>query len=214
MDGAGRALFLHGRQPQQQQGQPLARRAGRPGLRSGRRIWSGKRCESGLISILVTDLSGGESELRFNKGLKQEGFLCAESRWPAAGGGSASVMPRRQRGHDFHRIAVHRSHWSASSATPGCACSPLYLNYMKVAKTMDAAAAEFKTDNRRIRGMPSRAPSNGIGRSRTSRASTTRTWRSKKDDNGLTLHVAYDDSAPYIANVSLAVHFDKTVKVQ
>ena len=35
-----------------------------------------------------------------------------------------------------------------------------------------------------------------------------------KDDRGVSLHVAYDDSAPYVANVSLAVHFDKTVKVQ
>jgi len=26
--------------------------------------------------------------------------------------------------------------------------------------------------------------------------------------------VAYDDAVPYIANVSLSVHFDKTVKVQ
>ena len=30
----------------------------------------------------------------------------------------------------------------------------------------------------------------------------------------VTMHVAYDDSVPYIANVSLSVHFDKTVKVQ
>jgi hypothetical protein len=35
-----------------------------------------------------------------------------------------------------------------------------------------------------------------------------------KDEDGVALHIAYDDSAPYIANVSLMVHFDKTVKVQ
>ncbi|HMK85051.1 MAG TPA: DUF4845 domain-containing protein, partial [Steroidobacteraceae bacterium] len=35
-----------------------------------------------------------------------------------------------------------------------------------------------------------------------------------KDEGGVVMHVAYDDSAPYIANVSLLVHFDKTVKVQ
>jgi hypothetical protein len=28
------------------------------------------------------------------------------------------------------------------------------------------------------------------------------------------MHVVYDDVVPYIANVSLTVHFDKTVKVQ
>jgi hypothetical protein len=35
-----------------------------------------------------------------------------------------------------------------------------------------------------------------------------------KDESGVTLHVTYDDSEPYIANISLAVHFDKTVKVE
>jgi hypothetical protein len=35
-----------------------------------------------------------------------------------------------------------------------------------------------------------------------------------KNEGGVSLHVAYDDLAPYISNVSLAVHFDKTVKVQ
>jgi hypothetical protein len=35
-----------------------------------------------------------------------------------------------------------------------------------------------------------------------------------KDDSGLQIHVAYDDTVPYISNVSLSVHFDKTVKVQ
>ena len=28
------------------------------------------------------------------------------------------------------------------------------------------------------------------------------------------MHVAYDDSVPYVANVSLSVHFEKTVKVR
>jgi hypothetical protein len=35
-----------------------------------------------------------------------------------------------------------------------------------------------------------------------------------KDEGATTMHVSYDDSAPYIANVSLTVHFDKTSKVQ
>jgi hypothetical protein len=89
---------------------------------------------------------------------------------------------------------------------------PLYLNYMKVARSMDVTAAEFKGEN------PDQA---GI------RRSLEKHWQIEdisgveakeveiiKDDNGLSLHVAYDDSAPYIQNVSLAVHFDKTVKVQ
>ncbi len=35
-----------------------------------------------------------------------------------------------------------------------------------------------------------------------------------RDDSGLQLHAVYDDAVPYIANISLSVHFDKTVKVQ
>jgi hypothetical protein len=94
----------------------------------------------------------------------------------------------------------------------GLRLTPLYLNYMKVAKTMNAAAAEFKTD----------APDAGA----VSR-SIERHWEIeditgvdskdievKKEDGGLVLHVAYDDAVPYIANVSLSVHFEKTVKVQ
>ena len=56
--GARRALFLHGRQPQQQQGQPLAGRYRRRRASFRSRIWSVRRCEFGLILILVTDLSG------------------------------------------------------------------------------------------------------------------------------------------------------------
>ena len=35
-----------------------------------------------------------------------------------------------------------------------------------------------------------------------------------KDADGTQLHVSYDQTVPYVANVSLSVHFDKTVKVQ
>jgi Domain of unknown function (DUF4845) len=89
---------------------------------------------------------------------------------------------------------------------------PLYLNYMKVARSMDAAAADAKGEN----------PDPGMLRS-----SLERHWEIEditgvdakdvevvKDERGISLHVAYDDSAPYAANVSLAVHFDKTVKIR
>ena len=89
---------------------------------------------------------------------------------------------------------------------------PLYLNYMKVARSMEATASEFKGDA-------------------VDQAALRRTlekhWQIEdissvepkeveivKNDSGISLHVAYDDAAPYIQNVSLSVHFDKTVKVQ
>ena len=89
---------------------------------------------------------------------------------------------------------------------------PVYLNYMKLARTMESAATEFKGESAGLDGV---------------RKSLDRHWAIEditavdqkdieitKDDNGLQLHVAYDDAVPYIANVSLSVHFDKTVKVQ
>ena len=89
---------------------------------------------------------------------------------------------------------------------------PVYLNYMKLARTMESAATEFKGE----------APNLDLVRK-----SIDRHWAIEditgidqkdieitKDDGGLTLHAVYDDSVPYLANVSLSVHFDKTVKVQ
>jgi len=94
----------------------------------------------------------------------------------------------------------------------GLRLSPVYLNYMKVARTLDVTAAEFKGEN---------PDQGGI------RRSLEKHWQIEdisgvdpkdveilKDDNGLSLHVAYDDAVPYMSNVSLSVHFDKTVKVQ
>ena len=89
---------------------------------------------------------------------------------------------------------------------------PVYLNYMKLARTMESAAAEFKGEAANLDNV---------------RKSIDRHWAIEditgidqkdieitKDDGGLTLHAVYDDTVPYIANVSLSVHFDKTVKVQ
>jgi hypothetical protein len=94
----------------------------------------------------------------------------------------------------------------------GIRLTPVYLNYMKVARTMDMTAAEAKSD--------SPDPAN-------IRRLLDRHWEIEdptgvdmkdieitKDDSGVSMHVAYDDSVPYVANVSLSVHFDKTVKVQ
>ena len=94
----------------------------------------------------------------------------------------------------------------------GIRLSTVYLNYMKVARTLDVTASEFKSEN------PDPA---------AIRRSLDKHWEIEdisgvdakeveivKDEGAVTLHVVYDDSVPYIANVSLLVHFDKTVKVQ
>ena len=89
---------------------------------------------------------------------------------------------------------------------------PVYLNYMNISRTMETVASEFKSENPDLGGI---------------RRSLEKHWEIEaisavdfkdievtKDDSGVSMHVAYDDTVPYIANVSLSVHFEKTVKVQ
>jgi Domain of unknown function (DUF4845) len=88
---------------------------------------------------------------------------------------------------------------------------PVYLNYMKIARAMEQVASEAKGDSADPGAM---------------RVALERHWTIEdinqvmakdievvRDEDGMSLHVAYDQSVPYIANVSLTAHFDKTVKV-
>jgi hypothetical protein len=97
-------------------------------------------------------------------------------------------------------------------AFAGLRLVPLYLNYLKVARSMEATASEFKSDS---------ADPGAI------RHALEKHWQIEdisgveakevevvKDDGVVSMHVAYDDVAPYLANLSLSLHFDKTVKVQ
>ena len=89
---------------------------------------------------------------------------------------------------------------------------PVYLNYMKLARTMESAASEFKGETGSLDGVLKSLDRHWEIEDIT--AVEQKDIEITKDDNGLQLHVAYDDAVPYIANVSLSVHFDKTVKVQ
>lgn len=94
----------------------------------------------------------------------------------------------------------------------GLRLAPVYLNYLKVARAMDSAIGEAKGESADPASL---------------RASLGKHWEIDmiespdfkdieivKDEGAVTMHIAYDDKVPYIANVSLSVHFDKTVKVQ
>ncbi len=94
----------------------------------------------------------------------------------------------------------------------GIRLAPLYLNYMKVARTMDSVAAEIKGDNpdpAAIRNLIDRhfniEDPSGVD---------IKDIEITRDDGGVQMHVAYDDTAPFVANVSFSVHFEKTVKVR
>jgi len=89
---------------------------------------------------------------------------------------------------------------------------PLYLNYMKVSRSMDATASEFKGDT--VDQVALRRTLEKHWQIEDIDSVQAKEVEITKDDSGTVMHVAYDDSAPYIANVSLTVHFDKTAKVQ
>jgi hypothetical protein len=94
----------------------------------------------------------------------------------------------------------------------GIRLTPLYLNYMKIARTMEAVASEVKGDNPDPAAM--RISIDRHFNIEDPTAITTKDIEITKDDGGVQMHVAYDDSVPYVANISLMVHFEKTVKVR
>ena len=89
---------------------------------------------------------------------------------------------------------------------------PVYLNFIKISRTMEQVAKEFKGDN----PDPARI-----------RVSLDRHWtiedvaevdakdiEVKKDGDGIVLHTAYDHTVPFLGNVSLTVSFDKSVNIE
>jgi hypothetical protein len=89
--------------------------------------------------------------------------------------------------------------------------TPVYLNYMKIARTMDQVAGDSKGET------PDPA---------ALRVALDRHWAIEditvvapkdieivKDEDGVSLHVAFDDTVPFLGNVSLIAHFEKSVKV-
>jgi hypothetical protein len=97
-------------------------------------------------------------------------------------------------------------------AYAGIRLVPVYLNYMKIARTLDVTATEFKGENPDVGGMRRSLEHHWIIEDPS--AVDVKDIEITKDDGGVSMHVAYDDAVPYLANVSLSVHFDKTVKVQ
>jgi len=147
--------------------------------------------------------------MRFNRRTAQAmGKHCMNEHRPFRRVGTSR---QRQRGMTFIGLACILALLGVIGYA-GLRLVPVYLNYMKVARTLDVTAAEFKSENPDPVGI---------------RRSLERHWQIEdvsnvdakdveivKDEGGMSMHVAYDDAVPYIANVSLSVHFDKTVKVQ
>lgn len=120
-------------------------------------------------------------------------------------------MRRRQRGMTFIGILTILV-LVGVLIYAGIRLTPVYLNYMKIERALTATASEHKGDNVDVSALR-----NTLARHWEIDDPDIVDWKQieiTKDDDGISMHVMYDHSVPYIANVSLTVHFDKTVKVQ
>ena len=90
--------------------------------------------------------------------------------------------------------------------------TPVYLNYMKVVGVIDGVHAEFdgqKATRQIIRSSLSRRfDVDSVG------VITYRDVKVTAVDGGLEVNAEYDDTAPFIYNVSFTVHFNKTALIR
>lgn len=91
--------------------------------------------------------------------------------------------------------------------------TPVYLNYMKVAKTLKQTAEEHKNDSMLNpaavhKSLEKRFDIEGINYPEVTDVTVARTG-----DNW-NLSVDYEDMVPMFAGISLVVHFDKSVAVE
>jgi len=94
----------------------------------------------------------------------------------------------------------------------GMRLTPIYLNWMKVAKTLEQVKAEIKDSGNISQQQVSRAVENhldieGVEFPSVKDIKVTRQGRS------WVIQAAYDDQAPLFANIFILVSFDKTVTV-
>ena len=93
----------------------------------------------------------------------------------------------------------------------GIRLTPVYLNYMKVAKAMDGAVTELKAG-----GASPQSIRNTIDKHFEIDMvdyPTTKDMKITKDGSVWLVESQYDDDAPLFANVSLHITFDKTVRI-
>jgi len=93
----------------------------------------------------------------------------------------------------------------------GIRLTPVYLNYMKVAKAMDGAVTELKAG-----GASPQSIRNTIDKHFEIDMvdyPTTKDMKITKDGGVWLVESQYDDDAPLFANVSLHITFDKTVRI-
>lgn len=93
--------------------------------------------------------------------------------------------------------------------------TPIYLEYMKIARTLEQVQEEFagdQVDTVRLRAAIERrfdVESVNVINVRDTQALSIR-----KEGTGYKIHVSYADTAPFMSNVLLLVEFDKVVTIE
>ena len=92
----------------------------------------------------------------------------------------------------------------------GIRLAPVYLNYMKVVRSIDRPPSSCKKTSRSMRPRYAiRSRSTSISRASISRRSRMSIVR--RDGKAWVIEATYEDVAPLFANLSLLVKFDKAV---
>ena len=96
----------------------------------------------------------------------------------------------------------------------GIRLAPVYLNYMKVARSLEQVKTEFKTGD---------AAANSLNLLRAAVEKhldiesvdypNVKDLKFARDGQGWSISATYDDQAPLFSNVFILVSFDKTVKL-
>jgi hypothetical protein len=93
----------------------------------------------------------------------------------------------------------------------GVRLTPVYLNYMKVAHSLDALKSEYKGDSTNAQS---------LGDSLLKQFEiqsvdypTVKDISIKREGRGWVVEASYDDQAPLFSNISLQVAFDKVVEL-
>jgi len=97
----------------------------------------------------------------------------------------------------------------------GIRLTPVYLEYMKIARTLDQVASELKGDQPDV-SMIRTAIEKRLDIEDVSALTVRDADKLKitKQGTGYTVEAVYQATAPFISNVSLLVNFDKTVQIE
>lgn len=94
----------------------------------------------------------------------------------------------------------------------GIRLAPVYLEYMKIARTLEQVRDQYKGDT--AEAMALRVAIERRFDIEDVRVINKDDIRIVKEGNGYTVEASYEATAPFIGNVSLLVTFDKVVTVE